>query len=198
MYYNKTQYTNNTHHIPRSNNHSTQNDTNNKGHSTHNVYTPHTMNTITTQQIQLKLKLNKLILIKNKYTIHWTLLVMKYVMSWTDALTFHRDFPFIPLHYSYTPFTSSPQFTSLPLPFTSLYFTSLYFTSLHFTSLHFTSHHFWWLPPHLHFALFTTFLTFFLKLLDLQEGAPNTSAVSWFQGWMVLYDRSSYFWSPCI
>jgi hypothetical protein len=31
------------------------------------------------QQIQLELQLNKLILIKNKYTIHQTVLVMKYI-----------------------------------------------------------------------------------------------------------------------
>jgi hypothetical protein len=36
-------------------------------------------------------------------------------MSWTDALTFHHDLPFIPLHDTYVPFTSSPQFTSLHL-----------------------------------------------------------------------------------
>jgi hypothetical protein len=50
---------------------------------------------------------------------------MKYVMSWTDALIFHHDLPFIPLLYTYAPFTSSPQFTSL------------HFTSLHCASLHF-------------------------------------------------------------
>jgi hypothetical protein len=43
---------------------------------------------------------------------------MKYVMSWTDALTFHHVLPFIPLHDTYVPFTSSPNFTSLH--FTSL------------------------------------------------------------------------------
>jgi hypothetical protein len=48
---------------------------------------------------------------------------MKYVMSWTDAPTFHHDLPFIPLHYTYVPFTSSPQLTSL------------HFTPLHFTDV---------------------------------------------------------------
>jgi hypothetical protein len=70
---------------------------------------------------------------------------MKYVLSRTDALTFYHNLRFIPLHYTYEPFTSSPQFISLPfpsIPFTSLHFTSLHFTSLHFTSLHFTSLHF--------------------------------------------------------
>jgi hypothetical protein len=38
---------------------------------------------------------------------------MKYVMSWTDALAYHHDLPFIPLHCTYISFTSSPQFTSL-------------------------------------------------------------------------------------
>jgi hypothetical protein len=93
---------------------------------------------------------------------------MKYVMSWTDAHTFHHDLPFIPLHYTYAPFTSSPQFTSIPFP------------SLHFTS-------FLMIPPHLHFALFITFLTLFLKLLDLEEGDPKASAGSWFQSLMVLF-----------
>jgi hypothetical protein len=45
---------------------------------------------------------------------------MEYVMSWTDALAFNHDLPFIPLHYTYVHFTYWPQFTSL-----------------HFTSLHF-------------------------------------------------------------
>jgi hypothetical protein len=38
---------------------------------------------------------------------------MKYVMSWTDAPTFQHDLPFIPLPYTYVPFTSLQQFTSL-------------------------------------------------------------------------------------
>jgi hypothetical protein len=75
-------------------------------------------------QIQLQLQLNKLILTKNKHTIHKTVTVIEYVMSWTDAPTFHHDLPCIPRHNTYTPFTSSPQFTSLHSP------------SLHFTSLH--------------------------------------------------------------
>jgi hypothetical protein len=32
------------------------------------------------------------------------------------------------------------------------------------------------IPPHLHFALFITFLTLFLKLLDLEERVPKASA----------------------
>jgi hypothetical protein len=89
---------------------------------------------------------------------------MKYLMLWSDALTFHHDLPFIPLHYIYAPFTSSSQFTSL-------YLTSLYCTSFHFTSLHLTSLHcsFGWFSPHLHFAVFMTFLALFVKWLDLQE-----------------------------
>jgi hypothetical protein len=63
------------------------------------------------QQIQLQLQLYKLLLIKTKYTIHKTVTVIKHVMSWTDALTFHHDLPIIPLHYTYVPFISSPQFT---------------------------------------------------------------------------------------
>jgi hypothetical protein len=38
---------------------------------------------------------------------------------------------------------------------------------LHFTSLHFIA--FLMIAPHLYFALFITFLTLFLKLLDLEE-----------------------------
>jgi hypothetical protein len=38
---------------------------------------------------------------------------MEYIMSCYDAPTFHHDLPFIPLHYTYVPFTSSSQFTSL-------------------------------------------------------------------------------------
>jgi hypothetical protein len=47
-YYNKTQHTNNTHHIQTK--HSTQNYTYNKGHTTHNEYNANTTatNTITT------------------------------------------------------------------------------------------------------------------------------------------------------
>jgi hypothetical protein len=37
-------------------------------------------------------------------------------MSSSDAPTFHHDLPFIPLHYTYVPFTSSPQFTTLTHP----------------------------------------------------------------------------------
>jgi hypothetical protein len=68
---------------------------------------------------------------------------MNYITAWTDALTFHRDLPFIPLHCTYVTFTSPPRLTSLHL------------TSLHFTTLHFTS--------------LITFLILFLKLLGLQE-----------------------------
>jgi hypothetical protein len=78
------------------------------------------------------------------------------------------------------------------LPFTSLHFTSLHFTSLHFTSLHITSLHFWWLLPHLYFSLFITFLTFFLKLLDIKERDPKASAGSWFQSWMVLFTKEYF------
>jgi hypothetical protein len=50
VFYNKTQHTNNTHHTnntPHSNKHSTQNYTNNKGHTTHNECNANT-NTSTT------------------------------------------------------------------------------------------------------------------------------------------------------
>jgi hypothetical protein len=60
---------------------------------------------------------------------------MQYVMSWTDVLTFYHDLLFIPIHYTYVPFTSSPQFTSFHLHFTSLHFTSLHSTPLHFTAI---------------------------------------------------------------
>jgi flagellar basal body-associated protein FliL len=63
VYYNKTQHTNNKHHsnnTPHSNNHSTQTI----------KETLYTMNTITMQQIQLKLQLNKININKKKYTIH--------------------------------------------------------------------------------------------------------------------------------
>jgi hypothetical protein len=48
VYYNKIQHTNNTHHTtiaPHSNKHSTQNYTNNKGHTTHNEYNANTITT---------------------------------------------------------------------------------------------------------------------------------------------------------
>jgi hypothetical protein len=45
------------------------------------------------------------------------------------------------------------------------------------------------IPLHLHFTLFITFLTLFLKLLDLEERAPKASAGSWFQSWMVLFTK---------
>jgi hypothetical protein len=85
---------------------------------------------------------------------------MKCVMSWTDAPTSHHDLPFIPLHYTYAPHPSHRRHSLLPFP-------SLPFTSLHFTSLHFR-----WFPPHLHFAIFITFRTLFLKLLDLHDYMP--------------------------
>jgi hypothetical protein len=44
----------------------------------------------------------------------------------------------------------------------------------------------------LHFTLFITFLTLFLKLLGLQERVPKTSAGSWFQSWMVLFTKDKY------
>jgi hypothetical protein len=52
--------------------------------------------------------------------------------------------------------------------------TTVYFPSLHFTSLHFIA--FQMILPHLHFFLFITFLTLFLKLLDLEERDPKASA----------------------
>jgi hypothetical protein len=40
---------------------------------------------------------------------------MNYVLSWTVTFTFHHDFPFIQLHYTYVTFISSPCFTSSSL-----------------------------------------------------------------------------------
>jgi hypothetical protein len=127
------------------------------------------------------------ILIKNKYTVHWTVTVMKYVMSWTDASTFHHDLPFIPLHYTYVPFTSSPQFTSLHFPslhFSSLLFTSLHFTSLHFTSLHFTSLHSTSLHLRtLHILTIVYFPYLHFTSLRLIYNFPNPfPKIAWFRG----------------
>jgi hypothetical protein len=66
-------------------------------------------------------------------------------------------------------------FTTLTHP-SHPHHTSLHFTSLHFTSLHFIE--FLMIPPHLHFALFITLLTLFLKLLDLEETDAKASAGS--------------------
>jgi hypothetical protein len=60
------------------------------------------------------------------------------------------------------------------------------FTSLHFTAFSMIS------PPPLHFALFITFLTPFLKLLGLQERVSKTSAGSWFQSWVVLLTKEYF------
>jgi hypothetical protein len=46
--YNKTQHANNT---PHSNKHSTQNNTNNKGHTTHNEYNANTITTTKEEKI---------------------------------------------------------------------------------------------------------------------------------------------------
>jgi hypothetical protein len=68
-------------------------------------------------------------------------------------------------HFTEPTHPSHPHHSLLPFP------------SLHFTSLHFIA--FLMIPPHLHFALFITFLTLFLKLLDLEERDPKASAGSW-------------------
>jgi hypothetical protein len=72
MYYSKTQHTAHTiqitHHTQTITAHKTIQTIKDTLHAM--KITLHTMNTITTQRIQLKLQLNKLILIKNKYTIH--------------------------------------------------------------------------------------------------------------------------------
>jgi hypothetical protein len=39
--------------------------------------------------------------------------IMKYVLSGTFALALQNDLPFIPLHYSFIAFTSTPQFIPL-------------------------------------------------------------------------------------
>jgi hypothetical protein len=90
-------------------------------------------------------------------------------MSRTDAGTFHHELPFIPLHHTYAPFTSSPQFTSF-----------------HFTAF------FGWFSSHLHFTLFITFLALFLKLFGLQEREPKASVASWFQSCMVLFTKEYF------
>jgi hypothetical protein len=56
------------------------------------------------------------------YTL--TVIVMKYVLLRTVALTFHRSLPFIPLRSNYVTLTFSLQFTSL------------YLTSLHVITDH--------------------------------------------------------------
>jgi hypothetical protein len=94
-------------------------------------------------------------------------------MSWTDAL----NFSFIPLHYTYALFTSSPQFTSLHLHFTS-------FTS--FTSLHFTSLHFWMISPTPSLRVIYHFPNPFPEIVDLQETVPKASASSSRAGWSYL------------
>jgi hypothetical protein len=111
------------------------------------------------------------------HTIHQT---VTYALSWTDTLTFHHDLSFIPLHDTYVPFIFSPQFTSICLQFISLQFNSVHFTSLG------------WFFPHFHFALFTTFLPPFLKLLGLQGRVPKASAGSWFQSWMLLFTKEYF------
>jgi hypothetical protein len=88
---------------------------------------------------------------------------MKYVMSWTISPTFHNDLPFILLHYTYAPFTSWPQFSSL----------------------HFASMHFWMISSTPSLRLIYHFLTIFLKLLGLQERVPKASAGSR-AGWSYL------------
>jgi hypothetical protein len=73
-----------------------------------------------------------------------------------------------------------------------------------FPSFHFTTHTH---PSHPHHSLlpfpsddcpytftspyFITLLTLFLKLLDLQERVPKTSAGSWFQSWMVIFTKEN-------
>jgi hypothetical protein len=47
------------------------------------------------------------------------------------------------------------------------------------------------IPPNLHFALFTTFLTLFLKLLELEERDLKASAGR-FQSWMVLFTKEYF------
>jgi hypothetical protein len=65
------------------------------------------------------------------------------------------------------------------------------FIQLEFTSLHFTA--FSMIPPPLlHFALFVTFLTPFLKLLGLQERVRKTFAASWFPSWMGLFTKEYF------
>jgi hypothetical protein len=78
-------------------------------------------------------------------------------------------------------------YSHFPMTFPSFHFTTFTHPShpqhnlFSFATLHCI---FLWFPVHLHFALFITFLTLFLKLLSLQETVPKTSARSWFQSWM--------------
>jgi hypothetical protein len=137
---------------------------------------------MTTMQIllqlqQIQLQLYKSLLIKYKNIAHWTVTVMKYLMSWTYPLTFHYDLPFIPLHYTYASFTSSPQCTSL-------HFTSLHFTSLHFTAFLDTksrydlcSHAVRWNHTSLHFWKQNHVMTYVVMLRD-ETTVHSTLAMS--------------------
>jgi hypothetical protein len=72
----------------------------------------------------------------------------------------------------------------------SFHFTTLHIlATVHFTSLHFTSLHFWMIFTTPSLRLMITFLTRFLKLLDLQERVPKASANRWFQSWIVLFTK---------
>jgi hypothetical protein len=76
------------------------------------------------------------------------------------------------------------------LPWPSIHSTSLHLRTLHFTPLYCS---FGLFPSYLHlFAIFITFLTFFPKLLGLQERGPKASAGSWFQSWMVLFTEEYF------
>jgi hypothetical protein len=43
------------------------------------------------------------------------------------------------------------------------------------------------IPPHLHFALFITFLTLFLKLPDLEERVPKASMKTYFRVEVIIH-----------
>jgi hypothetical protein len=107
---------------------------------------------------------------------------MVHLMSWTDALTFHHDHPFIPLHYTDTHFTSSPQITSL------------HFTSLHFSNTCLGYYRFgvpivfckynlvqflWWRNDMRHSLL----ITYFLRYFRHNHGTPFRLSRVWNRSW---------------
>ena len=97
-------------------------------------------------------------------------------------------------HFSHTIVTAL-HFTALH--FTAFHNTSFHFTSLHFTTLHapfFTSLHLWKsghrAPKTLHFSsVIVTFLTYFLKICDLQGETASASAGSLFYVLTVLFTK---------
>jgi hypothetical protein len=108
--------------------------------------------------------------------------------------------PWISIHSTSLPLHSLHFHTQIY--FSSADFISLYFTSRNITALHFTSLHILLFAtrrnipedtiPHIHLTRCTTFLTFFLKVLGLQERVPKASAGNWFQSCMVLFTEEYF------